>query len=64
MRIVVGLGLGLVGCGGGDAPTWHADVAPIVEGRCASCHDAGGIGPFPLTSHAEVAEICPGWTGP
>ncbi len=49
----------LAACGGGvgDAPTWHADVAPIVEGRCASCHDAGSIGPFPLTTYAEVVDV-------
>ena len=34
--------------------TWHADIRPIVEGRCAQCHNPGGIGPFPLTGYEEV----------
>lgn len=37
---------------GADAtPTWHGDVAPIVEARCASCHTDGGIGLFGLDSY-------------
>lgn len=38
------------------APTWHADVRPIVEGRCMRCHDEGGLGPFPLTTRDEVLD--------
>lgn len=37
-----------------DAPTWSADVAPLVGERCASCHQAGGIGLFPLTTYDEA----------
>jgi len=36
------------------AATWHRDVRPIVEGRCAACHEPGGVAPFPLTSFAEA----------
>lgn len=36
------------------APTYHADVRPIVAARCTSCHVAGGVAPFSLTSHDEV----------
>ncbi len=36
------------------APTWHADVAPIVAARCMGCHQTGGIGPFALTSYASA----------
>jgi hypothetical protein len=28
--------------------TWHKDVAPIIERKCATCHEPGGVGPFSL----------------
>ena len=31
--------------------TWYQDVAPIVAEHCMSCHQAGGIAPFELTSY-------------
>lgn len=34
--------------------TWHADVAPIIAGRCERCHSEGEIAPFPLTSYDEA----------
>jgi hypothetical protein len=34
--------------------TYHADVRPLIEGRCATCHVEGGVGPYPLTTYAEV----------
>lgn len=34
--------------------TWD-DVAPILEARCARCHQADGIGPMSLASHADAA---------
>jgi hypothetical protein len=51
----------LFGCG--DAPnataaspavTWHRDVAPLLADRCGSCHQAGGIAPFPVDTHEAV----------
>lgn len=36
------------------APTYYADIEPIVSGRCASCHSEGGIGPFVLDDYADV----------
>ncbi len=36
------------------APNFAADIAPIVNARCVPCHYAGGPGPFPLTSYADV----------
>lgn len=38
-------------------PTWHADVAPLVENSCVRCHTEGRIGPFPLTSYEEVYAV-------
>jgi hypothetical protein len=37
--------------------TWHADVQPIVEARCARCHKPDDIGPFPLTSYEETFAV-------
>ncbi len=39
------------------APTWHADVAPILVARCAGCHVEGGIAPFALDSQASAAAM-------
>jgi len=35
--------------------TFTEDVAPIIYEHCTKCHREGEIGPFPLTSYAEVA---------
>jgi mono/diheme cytochrome c family protein len=49
---------GAAGSGGtsaaGDAPTWHADVAPLVSQHCQGCHRADGIGPFALETYAQA----------
>src|SRR5690242_20025591 len=37
-----------------DPLTYERDVKPIVEQSCTGCHVAGGIGPFALTSYADV----------
>jgi hypothetical protein len=42
---------------GGDAPvapTWHGEVKEILANHCWHCHQEGGIGPFDLTTYAEV----------
>lgn len=36
------------------APTYYRDVKPIVDRKCAGCHIADGVAPFPLTTYAEV----------
>lgn len=41
--------------GNGDAPTWHQDVAPILEARCGSCHNDAGIAPFSVAHYGEAA---------
>jgi hypothetical protein len=54
--------LSVVGCGddGGtvdpDAPTYHADIVPLIQRECLTCHVEGGIGPFALDSYAAVSE--------
>jgi hypothetical protein len=40
-----------------DGLTYFADAKVIMDDRCTRCHVAGGIGPFPLTSHAEVSSV-------
>ena len=36
------------------APTFSADVAPILYENCANCHRDGQVAPMPLTSYQEV----------
>ncbi len=38
----------------GDAPTWHADIAPLVALHCQGCHQDGGISPFSLQTYAQA----------
>jgi peroxiredoxin len=42
---------------GDNSVTYARDIAPIFQARCVSCHRAGEIGPFELTSYDEAA----GW---
>lgn len=49
------LALVLLACGGSsDTPTYFGDAKPIVDSKCATCHRAGDIAPFPLTTYEEV----------
>ena len=36
------------------APTYYAEVEPILMERCQSCHRSGEIGPMPLMSYEQV----------
>lgn len=40
-----------------DAPTWHADIAPLVNERCTGCHTEGGIAPYVFTSYESTAPL-------
>ena len=54
---VSGIAIALAPRGDGAAtavPTYHRDVAPILNGKCATCHRTGGIAPFSLTSVADA----------
>jgi mono/diheme cytochrome c family protein len=35
-------------------PTYFQDVKPILDGRCAGCHRAGGVAPFALTGYLDA----------
>src|SRR5437773_7474327 len=37
-----------------DAPTFNKDVAPIVFGKCASCHRPGQVAPMSLLTYEQV----------
>jgi hypothetical protein len=37
--------------------TWHADIAPIVQDKCATCHRDGGIGPFSVEDYASAKDF-------
>ena len=39
-----------------QAPTFHADIAPIIYQNCTECHRTGEIGPMPFTTYEEVSE--------
>lgn len=63
---VLATGLGAVACsstewpGGGEppvdpnAPTYYADVAPILQEACVGCHHEGGIGVFALDNPEQA----------
>jgi mono/diheme cytochrome c family protein len=39
---------------GKDAPTYHQDIASIIQTHCVPCHRPGGGGPFPLEEYQQV----------
>ncbi len=39
--------------------TYVRDVAPIIEKKCATCHQPGAIGPMPLNSYEQVKGFSP-----
>ncbi len=51
---MIALSLVLAAAAPGPAPTW-AEVRPVLEAHCVSCHQDGGSAPFPLTEATAVA---------
>jgi hypothetical protein len=39
--------------------TWHADIAPLVIGKCSGCHHDGGISPFSLETYEQASTLAP-----
>jgi len=39
--------------------SYAKDVAPILEAKCVSCHEEGGIGPFAMNNYAVVKGFAP-----
>lgn len=58
LRVLAVAGLLLAACGATApaGPTWHKEIAPLVQARCGGCHAADGIAPFPLQTYAQASE--------
>ncbi|MGH3132372.1 MAG: monooxygenase, partial [Gaiellaceae bacterium] len=39
----------------GVTPSFERDVAPIIQQKCAGCHQSGGIAPFPLETAKQIS---------
>jgi peroxiredoxin len=39
--------------------SYAATIAPLIEEKCVSCHQPGGIGPMPLTRYEEIKPFAP-----
>jgi hypothetical protein len=37
-------------------PSYRTSIAPLVKAKCAGCHQAGNIGPFPLACYNDVRQ--------
>lgn len=41
------------------AISYAEDVAPVIQEKCAVCHQQGGLGPMTLTSYEEIKAFAP-----
>ncbi len=39
--------------------SYVTDIAPIIQAKCTTCHEPGGVGPMPLTSYEMVKGFAP-----
>jgi hypothetical protein len=46
----------LLSAGLAQAATYYADVRPILEKNCVTCHQAGEVAPFALDNYADAAK--------
>jgi mono/diheme cytochrome c family protein len=51
--------LAIAGATWAQTPTYHRDIAPILQRHCVSCHKPGGTAPFPLTNYEEARRAAP-----
>jgi hypothetical protein len=57
---VIGLLLGSsVVAQGAEPPTYHRDVAPILQRNCQECHRPGQVAPFSLLDYAQARKRAP-----
>ncbi|UJR82928.1 hypothetical protein [Sandaracinus amylolyticus] len=59
-RVAVGTFVVLGACDGATEsdrvePTFYGEIAPLLAEHCQTCHQPGGIGPFPLITYEEVS---------
>ena len=40
-----------------EGPTYHADIAPLVEENCATCHAEDSIAPFDLSTYEDLVPL-------
>ncbi|WP_437931530.1 hypothetical protein WMF37_20485 [Sorangium sp. So ce291] len=41
----------------GGAPTFHADVEPLLQRSCLGCHTPGGVAPFSLARYDDAKRV-------
>ena len=46
--------LSFTGAAHPDQPSFHRDIAPVLQRHCQSCHRPGEIGPMPLLTYAQA----------
>jgi mono/diheme cytochrome c family protein len=39
--------------------SYSRDIAPVLQAKCVTCHQAGGIGPFAMSNYAVVKGFAP-----
>jgi hypothetical protein len=39
--------------------SYAKDIAPIIQAKCATCHQPGGIGPMPLNNYTQIKGFSP-----
>jgi len=42
-----------------DAPTFYADILPVIAAQCQNCHEPGGIGVFDLADYETAKVLAP-----
>lgn len=40
-----------------DGPTYHANIAPMMEENCVTCHAGDGIAPFDLSTYEDLVPV-------
>jgi hypothetical protein len=55
MAFLLGVALGTGSmAGGAETPTYHRDVAPILQKNCQECHRPGQVAPFSLLDYEQA----------
>jgi hypothetical protein len=42
-----------------DVPTYHRDIAPILQRHCQECHRPGQVAPWPLMTYSQARKMAP-----